>query len=99
MTDINARIAVKNGYTPMLCPCGCGVTGWRTKDGIFLYNDWENNWDDAGELLEEMKNVTLNHFDVIDGKWQCSCSFSRFSALADTPQMAIALAWLEWREK
>ena len=95
MTDINARIAVKNGYTPMLCPCGCGVTGWRTKDGIFLYNDWENNWDDAGELLEEMK-AELCYLKMSE-YWLCTIRAPYIRHNADTPQMAIALAWLEWR--
>jgi len=102
MTDINARIAVKKGWKHHEC-FECNHEHWQTPDGGISFNQtdppqYTTDWRLAGELLEEMENVTLNHFDVIDWKWQCSCFYSKFSALADTPQMAICLAWLEWRE-
>ena len=99
MTDINARIAEKKGWTYERCVV-CNGKHWYDNVKYIQKNppSYTTDWRLAGELLEEMENVTLNHFDVIDWKWQCSCFYSKFSALADTPQMAICLAWLEWSE-
>ena len=90
ITDIRNKTIVLNGEHKVYT-IRSGQSNVKT---IFAYT---TDWRLAGELLEEMVNVTLNHFDVPDGKWQCSCSYSKFSALSDTPQMAICLAWMEWR--
>jgi len=98
MTDINARIAKAKGYTPELCPCGCGVTGWRNKDGIFVYDDWAGDWSSAGELLEELLDneqlIAIEH-----NTWHSGYTISQNDKDKFYPTLmrAIAEYWLEWK--
>ena len=109
MTDINARIAEKKGWvqdTESIFP------GWR-KFWIYK-NDVGNpqycpqyttDWRLAGELIEEIGhkssviNVQADHtgYAVYVRKYPTDTA-KLIMYHADTPQMAIALAWLEWSE-
>jgi len=114
MTDINARIAKAKGWTQYITYDEDGISeDWYTpnnKHSIFgRIPKYTTDWRLAGELLEEMatnndgKEEGYNEVIIWknrgNNKWYCelSCFMKPFEA--DTPQMAICLAWLEWSEK
>ena len=101
MTDINARIAEKKGWNETNYPVisdNCEVVFlWKSPDKD-VYLDppqYTTDWRLAGELLEEMK-AELCYLKMSE-YWLCTIRAPYIRHNADTPQMAIALAWLEWR--
>ena len=104
MTDINARIAVKKGWT--IRENEAWVM-WQDERGMAQpLPQYTTDWRLAGGLLEEMATAGLEpdlRYDdslgwMLDWQPQTTTSFG-MKVSADTPQMAIALAWLEWSER
>jgi len=82
------KIVDIGGTNPVVC---------AHKNGVIYYRaipQYTTDWRLAGELLEEMATPMLKR-SVEPNKWVCG-NFNLQSA--DTPQMAICLAWLEWSE-
>ena len=106
MTDINARIAEKKGWTYERCVV-CNGKHWYDNVKYIQKNppDYTTDWRLAGELLEEIGhkssviNVQADHtgYAVYVRKYPTDTA-KLIMYHADTPQMAIALAWLEWSE-
>ena len=113
MTDINARIAEKKGWTYERCVV-CNGKHWYDNVKYIQKNppSYTTDWRLAGELLEELYEQNLHisltfrnkanvDVDYSHGHYdnnRCDCRIGDRSHLADTPQMAICLAWLEWSE-
>ena len=113
MTDINARIAVKKGWkiqdvgigsTPLLeaiSPQGQYraypeelpqyTTDWRLAGGLLESMQTDRDWH-LHKPNSDKWEVSMDYLDDKVGGW------IHRAFVADTPQMAICLAFLEWSE-
>jgi len=104
MTDINARIAKAKGWKQYIHNDENGINEtWYTpnnKHSIYgRIPQYTTDWRLAGELVIESKGE-LRYSTAIK-QWRYAIptdgGVGVIAKQADTPQMAIALAWLEWR--
>jgi len=97
MTDINERIAKAKGWTYERCVV-CNGKHWYDNVKYIQKNppDYTTDWRLAGGLLEEMAKCEAISITQFPQTWGIWINNNEVIA-ADTPQMAIALAWLEWR--
>ena len=107
MTDINARIAKANGGIAK--NTSAGHTYWINDEyprGLTQCPQYSTDWRLAGELIVEMAtnndgkeedyNEVIIWKNITKNKWYCELSCLWKPLEADTPQMAICLAFLEW---
>jgi len=101
MTDINARIAKAKGMQEDNFSIN-GVQMWFDETGTFPLPQYTTDWRLAGELLESMRFTGVSlYYQTMMEKWGIGWRDeygSHNNIFADTPQMAICLAWLEWSE-
>ena len=112
MTDINARIAEKkgvpgtqydkHGFVVDYIQTPDYTTDWRLAGELLEEVSKTPGWD----VSLHWEQVDENDENNPAYEWTCYMTywddnpdnFKSFHVSADTPQMAIALAWLEWRE-
>ena len=95
-TELNEAIAKKKGWTKKNVEPAPFITTWHHENGdIELYcPDFTHDRGLAMELLEEMPTPMLKR--SVEGDWICG-NFNLQHG--DTPQRAIAEAWLKWKGK
>lgn len=102
--EVNEKIAEAKGYHVDETINGFLFEKVYYKNGIKHYGDHHYNWaeniSDAWQLFEEMPESFSIQKDGLQWMvWKRKTNGTvRFTDSADTAPMAIALAWLKWKE-